>query len=275
MGQIRLREETVTPDAPTEGVVLFPTVATPSILKLRDDAGNVYTLALLDKAQTFTALQTFAPASTAIDGINIAMPASTVAYAFQLKYNNVLRMYTNLASNNNTFGIVGSDLGANVSGPHISIGRNNNASPAAAFLYMDNKSGTSYSIWPDASGNLRIGAIVVDGTTDTGGTVVGTQTSSRAFKNILGAATNPAQALKNIVEAGRRALRRFTYKSGAYDNQEFEGIIVEEAPRYGMDRDPEHPAGKSLNEVTLLSDLVGAVVALTERLEALESKQNG
>lgn len=53
MGQVAIGEN-VTPDQPTEGVTLFSTVATPSIFKMRDDAGVVYTFMLLEKAQTVT-----------------------------------------------------------------------------------------------------------------------------------------------------------------------------------------------------------------------------
>ncbi len=281
MGQIRLREEAVTPDAPSEGVTLFSTVATPSILKLRDDAGNVYTLALVDKAQTisgantFTTVQTVAPGTIGANGLTVNMPSSTTAYALQILYNSIEAMRLQALATDHSVQLAAFDNGNSI-GPYITLGRNSNAStPASAFIIIQDKNSNANRIWVDGSGNLRIGTSNPTNANDLAGTVVGTQTSSRAFKNILGAATNPAQALKNIVEAGRRALRRFTYKSGAYNNQAFEGIIVEEAPRYGMDRDAEHPAGKSLNEITLLSDLVGAIVALTERLEALESKQNG
>lgn len=40
MGKIAIYEEAATPATPTQGVILYPTVATPSILRLIDDAGN-------------------------------------------------------------------------------------------------------------------------------------------------------------------------------------------------------------------------------------------
>ena len=86
MGQIRIREEGVTPSTPTEGVVLYPTVATPSILKLLDDAGALTTFALLEKAQTFTTAQSIVPTSTGVQGLVIAMPTSTAQDAIDLYY---------------------------------------------------------------------------------------------------------------------------------------------------------------------------------------------
>lgn len=48
------------------------------------------------------------------------------------------------------------------------------------------------------------------------------------------------------VQRGAEAVRRFTYKSGAYNGEEFSGIVTDYAPRYGMDRDEKRPAGRSL-----------------------------
>jgi len=57
----------------------------------------------------------------------------------------------------------------------------------------------------------------------------------------------------------------------------FEGVIVEYAPRYGMDMDATHEAGRSLNNVTVIGDLLRAVdflvaqnAELQGRLTALE-----
>lgn len=74
------------------------------------------------------------------------------------------------------------------------------------------------------------------------------------------------------MSAGLWAVRGFTYKSGAFQGARFEGVVVDYAPAYGMDRDTEHPAGKSLNEVNILGDLLRAVAYLTERVTALETE---
>jgi hypothetical protein len=141
-------------------------------------------------------------------------------------------------------------------GPRIIVGRNSNAStPAAGHLRLTNVGNTSYRIWPDTSGNLRIGTSDPTNANDTSGTVVGAQTSSLDAKTVLGAPADIADVLA-AVQAGAEAVRRFTYRSGAFNGEEFSGVVVDYAPRYGMDRDGEHPAGKALNVVTAIGDLL-------------------
>lgn len=53
-----LVREGAQPATPSEGFRLWTTVATPSIAKLIDDAGIAYSLALLEKTQTFTGATT-------------------------------------------------------------------------------------------------------------------------------------------------------------------------------------------------------------------------
>jgi len=158
-------------------------------------------------------------------------------------------------------------------GPFVYIGRNNNAStPATGFLQITNRGNTSYNLWPDNSGNLRIGTTTPTNANDTSGTVVGTQTSNLESKLILGAAPAASYAIAQVVQAARTALRQFQYKSGAFNHQIFEGIITDYAPRYGMDRDVDHPAGKSLNEIQLFSDLLLSVEYLYSRVQRLEAQ---
>lgn len=156
-------------------------------------------------------------------------------------------------------------------GPRLQLGRNSNAStPAAGFVRMQNLGGTGYRVWPDTSGNLRIGTSDPTNANDTSGTVVGTQTSSLDAKNITGKPL-PAVDILAAVQAGAEAVRRWTYRNGAYNGEEFSGVVVDYAPRYGMDRDAEHPAGKSLNVATVIGDLLLAVANLSERVAALEA----
>jgi len=168
--------------------------------------------------------------------------------------------------------LAAADMGSSY-GPHIVVSRNSNAStPASGFMQIVNRGNSAYSIWPDNSGNLRIGTATPTNANDTSGTVVGTQTSSLDSKNILGPVRSADYAIEQVVLAARRALRQFQYKSGAFDYQIFEGIITDYAPRYGMDRDAAHPAGKSLNEIQLFSDLLLSVEWLYDRVLQLEAQ---
>lgn len=154
-------------------------------------------------------------------------------------------------------------------GPFIYIGRNTNGStPATGFIQATNRAGTSYNLWPDASGNLRIGTTTPTNAQDSSGTVVGTQTSSLDSKIILGPSTTPDAAIEHVLQAARTALHQFRYKSGAFNDEIFQGIVTDYAPRYGMDRDATHPAGKSLNVIQLFNDLILSVEYLHNKLES-------
>lgn len=155
-------------------------------------------------------------------------------------------------------------------GALLSLGRNTNAStPAGAVLRMRDKGGVWRYIWVDATGVMRINTTPATSGSDTSGTVVGTQTSSLDSKNVREGVTDIADVLA-AVQAGAEAVRRFEYKSGAFGGELFEGVVVDYAPRYGMDADEAHPAGKSLNEINILGDLLRAAANFDLRLRALE-----
>lgn len=158
-------------------------------------------------------------------------------------------------------------------GPYVNIGRNSNAStPASGHIIIRNLNNQYYSLWVDASANLRIVAgAQPTNATDTGGTVVGTQTSMAAAKHLFDDVTPIGEVLASIQQAAAAAVKRFTYRSGAFNGEAFEGVVTDLAPRYGMDRDDEHPAGKSLNEITLLGDLVRAVAWIAIELEKIQN----
>lgn len=156
-------------------------------------------------------------------------------------------------------------------GPFISIDRNNNGStPSAGWIRLVRRDGNSGDLWVDVSGNLRIGVnSAVTNSTDAGGTVVGTQTSSLDSKNIIEPFTDYGRALNAIIDA---PLFDFTYKSGAFGGQRFTGMVTDYAPTFGMDRDEAHPAGKSLNEITAHGYTFAAIKALHARIGELENQ---
>jgi hypothetical protein len=175
MGQIAIGESGL-PATPGEGVVLYPSVATPSIFKMVDDAGAVYTFALLEKTQTFTKTQTVSPTSTAQEGIVIDMPASTAFQALKINYNGTQRQQAYTDATTNRYYIYGVDGGAGT-GSYIVLARNTNAgTPAAGFVQMENRAGTTYYLWVDSVGKLRVGTTAPTNANDATGTIVGTQT---------------------------------------------------------------------------------------------------
>lgn len=238
------------------------------------------TVALLDTAQTFTAPQTVAPSGLSGSALIANMQTGTSGYGLQIQYNAVDAFRIAAVAAENSLNLTERNLGNNVIGSWINIGRNSNAGtegPAAGTLRLRDANGIARHVWADTSGNLRIHTAAPTGSSgsptvaDTAGTVIGTQTSSRDAKNIVGGRASIDEVLA-AVRQGAAAVQRFAYKNGAFGNEEFEGVIVDDAPRYGMDRDAAHPGGKSLAVVTVVGDLLRAVGYLTERVQRLEAR---
>ena len=137
--------------------------------------------------------------------------------------------------------------------------RNSSGTPAAGAYGMHDLNAVSYWLWTDAAGVVRIGTTSPpSNSTDTGGTVIGTQTSTRASKDITGPFTANAQALRTILQT---PLWRFRYKSRAYHNQRFVGITTDDSPEFGMDQ------GRSFNPVNAFGFTVAAIKALARKLD--------
>lgn len=146
-----------------------------------------------------------------------------------------------------------------VKGSFFQVGHNTSGSGAPGFMNMLDKGGTSRSIWVDSSGNVRTGtSSPEEATGDTGGTVVGTQTSSRETKNVLGRHVHHPGALELIKNT---PVFEFTYKNGSFNEEIFTGIIAEESPAFAMDK------GKSFNPVSAFGHTVLAIQELIFRLE--------
>src|SRR5690606_36357845 len=121
--------------------------------------------------------------------------------------------------------------------PYITIRNNNNAStPSAGWMQLYVKSGFARRIWIDDSMLVRVHTAPPTNATDTSGTVVGSQSSHIDYKDVLGEPISDSEALDMICLAAAQ-VARFVYKSGAYNNQEFSGIVLDgdELDRYGMD----------------------------------------
>lgn len=161
------------------------------------------------------------------------------------------------------------DNGSGIGG-RITVSENSNAStPAAGSINLRMKTAGSRYIWHDNTGLLRTHTSPTTNATDTAGTVVGAQSSHADFKNVIGAPIADADALAALVAAAD-LVRRFTYKSNAFGGQEFSGVVLDgaELQRYGQDADAEHPAGKSLNIINAIGDMMLALREIERRLTA-------
>lgn len=231
------------------------------------------TAALLGAQQSFTQQQTIAPTDAGDDGVIANMPSGTTnGVAFRAQFNGTSRAYIQITSALTQWVSAPWDNGTGV-GALMLIDRNNNASTPApgAVLFRQADAGASF-VWSDNSEIMRVAATQPTNAGITSGTVIGSQSSHISYKDVVGDPVSDSEALAFVVAAAGQ-VKRFTYKNGAYNNQEFSGVVLdgETLDRYGVDADAEHAAGKSLNEITSIGDLFKAVRALDTRLAALES----
>jgi hypothetical protein len=237
----------------------------------KDRKVNISRFAILANQQSFTTTQTFAPSATNANGININMPVSTAAAALALYYNNALAFNFLAQPAARALQVSAFDNGSSV-GTNVQIGHNSNAStPAAGHLLIYNRSATYYSIWPDASGNLRIvsGAQPTNAT-DTSGTVIGTQTSYAALKEDI-APWNGDGALDAVL-----ACRLFGYRfKGDESQRQYHGIVINDDDRGAWfsenDADNQTPA---LNERNLFGYLIAAIKEQQVQIDELKEKLN-
>jgi hypothetical protein len=156
--------------------------------------------------------------------------------------------------------------GSGIAGPYMLIGRNSSGTGAPGAMYLTDGADNLRSIWVDTTGVVRVGGatIPVEGGSDTIGTVVGTQTSSLASKDLLYQITSTSLAMDVI---RRTPVFAFTYKNGAYNGERFYGIVTDYSPIFGMD------GGKSFNPVTAFGATVLALQDLDARVRALEAQR--
>lgn len=153
----------------------------------------------------------------------------------------------------------------------VTAGSNTNGSTPAPGSLRCNRAvgGGSTWIFPDDTNIWRLTTTAPTNANYTGANVVGAQTSSLAAKELLEGETPITEVLEAIAQ-GAAAVRRFVYKPGfgepgeegaprPFGGEQFEGVVIDFAPRYGYDLDALHPYGKSLNEITVIGDLLRAV----------------
>lgn len=159
-------------------------------------------------------------------------------------------------------------FGPGSSGPIISLGRNTDGGgTGAGSVDFMQKDGTHGYVWRDNSNQMRVDTSPPISSNDTGGTVIGTQSSARDSKYIYAEYTDDRTALATLL--GSR-LYEYSYKSGAFGGQRFIGITTDDSPTFGMDRDGMHPGGKSFNTPTAFGYTVAAIRELERRLTRVE-----
>lgn len=214
----------------------------------KDRKVNISKFAILANAQIFTAGQMYQVAAGSI-AVNVITPASQSQPGVYLQPANCGTSY----------------------GPYLSIDRNNNAStPSAGWLRLVRRDGNSGDLWVDVSGNLRIGVnSAVSFSTDTGGTVVGAQTSYIGIKEDIVEWSEQQQALDAVL-----ACKLFQYHlKGDETKRQYAGIVITDDDRGAWfsenDADNQIPA---LNERNLFGYLIGAIQAQQAQINALKAQ---
>lgn len=153
-----------------------------------------------------------------------------------------------------------------IPGGAVIVGRNTSGNGAPGQIALEAKNGAgSAFIFTDTTGVIRVAtSYVTEFSGDLVGTIVGTQTSSRASKNIEGEVTSTTLAMDIIRHT---PVYRFTYKDGRYNGETFFGIVTDDSPLFGMD------AGRSFNPVTAFGATVLALRDLDARLRAIEVRR--
>jgi hypothetical protein len=237
----------------------------------KDRKVNISRFAILANAQTFTAGQTFAPAGTSTIPATINMPTSTTVEGLRVRYNGTTAVQLFALPGDRSIVFPEFDNGSSY-GPYVNIGRNSNGStPAAGHLLLYDRDNDYYSIWPDGSGNLRIVTNAhPTSATDTGGTVIGTQTSYAALKEDI-TPWNGDGALDAVL-----ACKLFGYRfKGDESQRQYHGIVINDDDRGAWfsenDADNQTPA---LNERNLFGYLIAAIKKQQAQIDELKEKLN-
>lgn len=232
-------------------------------------------VARLATAQTFTTVQTVTPSNTSVNGITINMPSSTTGLAVEIQYNSVKAAETSIAASDHHYALTSFDNGSSY-GPYFSLGINNNGgTPAAGFLLISARTGTGYRVWPDNTGNLRIGTSNPTNANDTTGTVIGTQTSWHELKENITRYLQTDDMLNAVLNLHlyNYEMRTDSYKNNDGTKPHYTGIVITNEDRecnawfaanLGEGQIPV------LNERNLFGYLVGAIQALSRKIDNLE-----
>ena len=130
--------------------------------------------------------------------------ANTFTAAQTISYNTPALTLTSTGVGSPRITLTGGDFGTD-RGCILSLGRNSNVdTPAAGYIYLMTRTGSSQRLWADNTGLLRIGGVDPVFANDTAGTVVGAQTSSLDAKTVLGDPVEGAAALACVPSSPSR-----------------------------------------------------------------------
>lgn len=204
-------------------------------------------------------------------------------YAMNVTRGGINRFQVRPLNNTNDIYVYDANLGNNRRGSVVWVGANTNPSGSAGYgpghLAMKTSANAWRYLFIDSSGTLRIYSSDATGGTGSAtrnansvGTVVGLQTSIAEEKILSDERPRTQDAIERLQKAARSALRAFRYKDGRYNGEYFpNGLVIDYAPHYGLDRNDAYPQGRVRNDIVLSADLIAAIDNILKRLEELEN----
>ena len=223
--------------------------------------------------------------STSTVGLVVEALGSASVDCQQWHYNGTEAIDIVLNATTTSIRTIARDLGNDVKGTGLELTRNTNdgaEGPAAAYILMQTASASRF-LWIDNTNDLRTHNVAPTGSSgsptviDTIGTVVGSQSSPKAIKNIIHE-WKDGDAYKALTQILKTPVYDFTYKDGQRKGQ-FTGIAIENGdnPWYGMDPAPKNdyvPEGtaKALNEVNIAGYMILGFRAMQQEIDTLRSK---
>lgn len=170
---------------------------------------------------------------------------------------------------NDGFTLGNGSFGSAAMGQRLLLGRNVDGTHGAAgnvtIVARDN---TQYPIWVDVAGNVRVKSGPAptsdNSVSDTGGTVVGTQTSRLSSKTLR----NNGFPLEDDAHAFAVVVRTpvYLFSPKAFPAEEWRGVVLDYSPEFGMDEN------RSFNPATAFGYSVQAFRHIDARLSALEAR---
>ena len=220
-------------------------------------------------------------------GLIVDTPASVTASVQEWHYNGAVSATMEAEAAVSRFFMSARDLGNDVAGPTVAVGRNTNAGaegPVPGTLRLFRSNGADYFVWVDSTVDLRIHSTPPTGSSGSpsvdqlAGTVIGTQTSPKAIKNII-RRWSDEDAKDALDQVLRTPVYDFTFRNGYQNSHMFTGIAIEDGqvPWYGYDpavkndsvKDFPVPEGtaKALNEINIAGYMILSARALNLKLE--------
>lgn len=245
-----------------------PAISTTATL---NDAGTVFTHWKVDVSGVSGAGSKFVDfASGGTSKASIGVGGSFIGESFTQRSASGLQGFFTSA-NAISAGFANADLGNDAAGFTLFVGNNSNGSNSnPGTLQLTSGIGGGYYLWVSSGGTLYIGTTAPAGaTSDTSGTVVGSQSSTLDSKIIEGPFRENRAALDTIL---RTNLYRFRYKAGDFTDTRYVGLVTDESPEFGQYPDEQHPNGRSLNVVTAIGYLMAAVKEQQAEIEILRQR---